>query len=162
MQERISFTRASELFPPLPRTLQALGKNIRESALDINLVHLLEIRASQINGCAFCMNMHLQAAREHGEDQQRLDTLAGWRDAPFFSEPERVALHWCERLTRLPDGPPEDGAWHNLQRHFSPEQIMALTASVIVINSWNRLILALHLKPERRQHRKQPAEEMTA
>lgn len=162
MQERISFTRASELFPPLPQALQALGKNIRKSAVDINLVHLLEIRASQINGCAFCMNMHLQAAREHGEDQQRLDTLAGWRDAPFFSEAERAALHWCECLTRLPDGPPNDEAWQNLQRHFGPEQIMALTAAVIVINSWNRLILALHLKPQRRLRTEQPAAEMTA
>jgi AhpD family alkylhydroperoxidase len=146
--ERLSREYSFSLFPALPQALTTLAEQIK--AVDINpgLIHLLEIRASQINGCAFCMDMHMTEARQHGEEQQRLDVISAWREVPWFCPAERAALDWCETLTRLPNGHATDEQFAALQEHFSEQQIVAITAAITVINSWNRVVSALGFVPD--------------
>lgn len=112
---------------------------VNESPLDPTLVELVKMRASQINGCAYCLDMHSKDARARGEDEQRLHTLAAWRETPFYTPAERAALAWCESLTRIADrGAPED-EYLELKRLFTDEEIAALTFAIVAINGWNRL-----------------------
>ncbi len=106
---------------------------------DPRLLDLVKIRASQINGCAYCLALHAAGAREHGESDERLDMVAVWREADCFSCAERAALAWCEALTRLPDTGAPDTLFDELTPHFSDEQIVALTLAIVAINGWNRL-----------------------
>lgn len=115
------------------------------AGLDQKLVHLVEIRSSQLNGCAHCLNMHTKAARAAGETEQRLHVLAGWRHAPLFSERERAALAWTEALTRLSEGEPEAAAREALQAHFTEEEQVNLTLMINVINGWNRIVVGFGL-----------------
>ena len=115
------------------------------SALDQTLVHLVEIRASQINGCAHCLNMHTKAARAAGETEQRLHVLAGWRDAPLFTDRERAALGWTETLTRLSQSHPDAEARAALKAQFTEEEQVNLTLMINVINGWNRIVLGFGL-----------------
>ncbi|HVY98528.1 MAG TPA: carboxymuconolactone decarboxylase family protein [Dongiaceae bacterium] len=115
------------------------------AGLDQTLVHLVEIRASQINGCAHCLNMHTKAARAAGETEQRLHVLAGWREAPLFTDRERAALGWTEALTRLSEGRPEAEAREALQAQFTEEEQVNLTLMINVINGWNRIVLGFGL-----------------
>jgi len=109
---------------------------------DQRLLDLIKVRASQINGCAYCVRLHCIEARERGETDERLDMVAVWREADCFGPAERAALAWCEALTALPErGAPEEH-FEQLQRHFSDEQIVALTLAVVAINGWNRLNVA--------------------
>ncbi|HZQ12615.1 MAG TPA: carboxymuconolactone decarboxylase family protein [Pseudolabrys sp.] len=109
------------------------------SSLDPTLVGLVEVRASQINGCANCLNMHTQAAREKGETEQRLYLLSAWREAPCYTERERAALGWTEALTRLSEGHRLEEARDALQAHFSTEEQVKLTLMINIINGWNRI-----------------------
>ena len=110
------------------------------AGIEPRLAALVQMRSSQINGCAYCLNMHAKEARKAGETQQRLDVLAGWRDAPLFSDRERAALAWTEALTQLSGGHGGlDAAHAGLAEHFSPEEQVKLTLLVNVINGWNRL-----------------------
>ena len=104
------------------------------SSLDPTLMHLVEIRASQLNGCANCINMHAADARAKGETEQRIYLLAAWREAPCYSERERAALGWTDALTRLSEGPELDGAREALRTHFSEEEQIKLTLMINVIN----------------------------
>jgi AhpD family alkylhydroperoxidase len=113
-------------------------------SLDPILVGLVEVRASQINGCANCINMHTVFAREHGESEQRLYLLSAWRDAPCYNERERAALGWTEALTRLSEGPALDGAYQALDAQFSKEEQMKLTLMINIINGWNRISVGFH------------------
>ena len=106
---------------------------------DPRLLDLVKIRASQINGCAYCLALHAAEAREHGETDERLDMVAVWREADCFSRAERAALAWCEALTRLPDTGAPDTLFDELAPHFTEEQIVALTLAIVAINGWNRL-----------------------
>ena len=115
------------------------------ASLDPVLVHLVEIRASQINGCAHCLNMHTKAARAKGETEQRLNVLAGWRHAPVFTDRERAALGWTEALTRLSEGYPDPAARAALQAQFSEEEQVNLTLMINIINGWNRIVLGFDL-----------------
>jgi AhpD family alkylhydroperoxidase len=115
------------------------------ASLDPVLVHLVEIRASQINGCAHCLNMHTKAARAKGETEQRLNVLAGWRHAPVFTDKERAALGWTEALTRLSEGYPEAEARAVLQAQFTAEEQVNLTLMINIINGWNRIVLGFDL-----------------
>ncbi len=112
---------------------------VRESPLEPGLLELVRQRASQINGCAFCLDMHSKDARASGEDEQRLHVLAAWREAPFYSDRERAALAWCEALTLLPETGAPDADYDALTEHFSEEEIAALTYAIVAINGWNRL-----------------------
>ena len=109
------------------------------SSLEPALVRLIEIRASQINGCANCINMHAQEARANGETEQRIYLLSAWREAPCYTDRERAALAWTETLTRLSGGHARDSAFETLQAQFSEQEQVKLTLMVNVINGWNRI-----------------------
>jgi AhpD family alkylhydroperoxidase len=115
------------------------------SSLDPTLVHLVEIRASQINGCANCINMHAVYARENGETDQRIDLLPAWREAPCYTTRERAALAWTDALTRIADGHELDSAREGLWNHFSKEEQVKLTLIINVINGWNRIAVGFGL-----------------
>ncbi|AXK81325.1 carboxymuconolactone decarboxylase family protein [Pseudolabrys taiwanensis] len=108
-------------------------------SLDPKLMHLVEIRASQINSCANCINMHAQSAREHGETEQRIYLLSAWREAPCYTDRERAALAWTDALTRISEGAPMEGARALLEEHFSQEEQIKLTLMINIINGWNRI-----------------------
>jgi AhpD family alkylhydroperoxidase len=115
------------------------------AGLDQTLVHLVEIRSSQINGCAHCLNMHTKAARAAGETEQRLYLVAAWREAPVFTARERSALAWTDALTRLSEGHTYAEAYADLKAHFSDEEQVNLTLMINIINGWNRLVLGFGL-----------------
>jgi AhpD family alkylhydroperoxidase len=112
---------------------------VAESTLEPALLELVKMRASQLNGCAYCLDMHSKDARARGEDEQRLHVLAAWREAPLYSERERTALDWCEALTLLPQTGAPDEVYEHLRGEFDEEEIVALTLAIVAINGWNRL-----------------------
>ena len=115
------------------------------ASLEPGLVSLVKIRASQINGCANCLNMHTANARASGETEQRLDVLCAWRDAPCYTDRERAALAWTEALTRLSEGHALERAREALNAHFTEEEQVKLTLVINVINGWNRLAVGFGL-----------------
>lgn len=115
------------------------------SSLERKLVHLVEIRASQINGCANCLNMHTVFAREEGETEQRIALLPAWREAPCYTDRERAALAWTEALTRLSEGPTHASAYEALKAQFTAEEQVKLTLMINIINGWNRLSVGFGL-----------------
>jgi AhpD family alkylhydroperoxidase len=122
------------------------SQNAAADGLETRLVHLVKIRASQLNGCANCLNMHTQEARKDGESEQRLHVLAAWEEAPFFSERERAALAWTDAMTLLPlKGSPDDATYAQLAAKFSEEEQVKLTLLINVINGWNRLATGFRL-----------------
>jgi AhpD family alkylhydroperoxidase len=126
----------------LPAALEGMRmveQAVRESTLEPALLELSKTRASQLNGCAYCLDMHSKDARARGESEQRLHVLAAWREAPFYSDRERAALAWCEALTRLADAGAPDADYRALTELFSEEEIAALTYAIVAINGWNRL-----------------------
>jgi AhpD family alkylhydroperoxidase len=130
--------------PAEMKSWMALSQKISAS-LDESLVHLVEIRSSQINGCANCINMHTAAARAHGETEQRIYLLSAWREAPCYTDRERAALAWTDALTRLSHGYPQAEAREALEAHFSPEEQVKLTLMINVINGWNRIVVGFGL-----------------
>jgi len=120
---------------------QALLKLSYESQkhLEHSLLRLVEIRASQINGCAYCLDMHTKDARAAGETEQRIYTLDAWRETPFFTDRERAALEWTEAVTLVAETRVPDDVYQQVRQQFSEEELIELTFAVIVINSWNRL-----------------------
>jgi AhpD family alkylhydroperoxidase len=110
-----------------------------EKRLDRRLFELIEIRASQINGCAYCIDMHTKDARLHGETEQRIYALNAWRETPFFTDRERAALEWTEAVTEVSESHVPDDVYERVAKHFTEEELVALTLGVIVINGWNRL-----------------------
>lgn len=110
--------------------------------LDQSLFELVKLRASQINSCAYCIDMHTKEARLAGETEQRLYTLSAWRETPFFTDKERAALEWTEEVTRVGDTHVSDAVYERVKAQFSEDELVALTFGVIVINSWNRLAVS--------------------
>jgi AhpD family alkylhydroperoxidase len=110
-----------------------------QKRVEPRLFHLVEIRASQINGCAYCIDMHTKEARLAGETEQRIYALNAWRETPFFTERERAALEWTESVTRVADTHVPDEVFERAAAQFDEEELVALTFAVVVINSWNRL-----------------------
>ena len=104
-----------------------------------NLVHLVKLRASQINGCAYCVDMHVKEARKDGETEQRMHLISAWRESPLYSERERAALEWTEALTLLPQSRAADEFYDPLKSHFTDVEIVQLTLLIGIINTWNRL-----------------------
>jgi AhpD family alkylhydroperoxidase len=139
MKARISYTQAD---PKALQLLLAVEAHIRTSRLEAKLLHLVKMRASQINGCAFCLDMHSKDARAEGETEQRLYSLDAWQEAPYYSERERAALEWTEAVTTLSNGHVPDGIYEKVRAHFSEDEIVALTFAIAMINSWNRLNVA--------------------
>lgn len=147
MSERIAHREVA------PDTLQAvLGVHTHLSRVlpDARLRALIEIRVSQINGCAFCLDMHSTEARHAGETQQRLDCLAAWREAPFFSERERAALAWAEAVTQVADTHVPDAVYAAMKAHFADKELVDLTVAIGMINLWNRLNVAFRREPAAR------------
>ncbi|HEU5020038.1 MAG TPA: carboxymuconolactone decarboxylase family protein [Pseudolabrys sp.] len=115
------------------------------SSLDPTLMHLVEIRASQINGCANCINMHASDARAKGEAEQRIYLLSAWREAPCYTDRERAALGWTDALTRLSEGHELKSAYEMLKAHFTEEEQVKITLMINVINGWNRIAVGFGL-----------------
>jgi AhpD family alkylhydroperoxidase len=128
-----------EVLPDAPKAMLGLERVAFSGLDDPRLLNLIKIRASQINGCAYCVRLHAAEARELGETNERLDMVAVWREADCFGRAERAALAWCDALTMLADRGAPDGLYDELSRHFTAEQIVALTVSIVAINGWNRL-----------------------
>jgi AhpD family alkylhydroperoxidase len=119
--------------------------NVANDALEPSLAELVKIRASQINQCANCINMHTIDARAHGETEQRIALTAAWREAPCFTDRERAALAWTEALTKLSEGHAQESAYNDLAAHFSQEEQVKLTMLINVINGWNRIAVGFGL-----------------
>ncbi|PSJ64832.1 carboxymuconolactone decarboxylase family protein [Kumtagia ephedrae] len=125
--------------PELMKAMVGLETAVKESGFDHMLLHLVKLRASQINGCAYCVDMHVKEARRDGETEQRLHLISAWRESPLYSERERAALEWTEALTLLPQSRADDAFYEPLKQHFSDEEIVQLTMLIVAINGWNRL-----------------------
>lgn len=122
--------------------LYGLGKHLAKSAIERPLLNLLYFRVSQINGCAFCLDMHAKDLRAEGETEQRLYLLDAWREAPFYTAKERSALAWAEALTKIKSGIVPDEIYIEASQHFSETELIDLTLAVIAINSYNRINIA--------------------
>jgi AhpD family alkylhydroperoxidase len=134
------------LLPGVMAALQAVGAAIAVASLPQRTIELVNLRVSQINGCGACLLGHVNAARKHGETDERLAVVAGWREAPFFTGSERAALALAEAVTRLSDrsDPVPDDIWDEAARHFDEETLAALVVAIANINLWNRLNVATH------------------
>jgi AhpD family alkylhydroperoxidase len=128
--------------PRIMQLLLAIEGYLHESSLGSRLLHLVRTRASQINGCAYCLDMHTKDARAEGESEQRLYALDAWRETPFFDERERAALEWTEAVTRLADTHVPDDVYERVSRQFNEQELVDLTLAVANINTWNRLNVA--------------------
>jgi AhpD family alkylhydroperoxidase len=128
--------------PGASRAMYALETYLRESGLEAPLLELVRLRASQINGCAYCLDMHTKDARARGETEQRLYVLPGWREAPFYTERERAALEWTEAVTLIGQNHVPDELFDRVSAVFSKKELADLTLAVIAINGWNRLAIA--------------------
>lgn len=131
--------------PALMKQFFDFSTMVAESGLEHQLLELVKIRASQINGCANCLNMHTSDARKAGESEQRLHLLAAWHEAPLFSERERAALAWTEHLTLVADRRTPNDVYAELDAHFTKEEQVKLTMAINMINSWNRLAVGFNL-----------------
>lgn len=136
--------------PTLMRDYQRANIDVAAAVnFDPILSELVKLRASQINGCANCINLHAAEARELGETQQRLDLLVAWREAPCFSDRERAAIGWSEALTRLSEGSDHASAYETLRDHFTEEEQIKLTLTINIINGWNRIAVGFGLFADR-------------
>lgn len=148
MSERIPRQQIYQLQPALSQALNSLDKAAADSQFPPLLVHLVKLRASQLNGCAFCQRMHAQEARRDGEDQLRLDLLAAWHEIDgIFDKRECAALVWTEILTQVASAPIADSQYAQLAEQYSEKEIVDLTSLIIAINGWNRVAIAFHLQP---------------
>ena len=139
MQQRINAMTAS---PEAYKTLAGLQAYVDKSGLERPLLELVKIRASQINGCAYCLVMHTNEARKQGETDDRMHLLNAWGEAPVFSERERAALAWVEAVTLVSDGHVPDAVYETVKKHFSEKEIVDLTMAIVAINGWNRLTVS--------------------
>ena len=136
MDQRIDYVKVA---PEGYATMLGLERYIHRCGLETSLIELIKLRASLINGCAFCVDMHTKNARAAGESEQRLYAVAVWHEAPFFSERERAALAWTEAVTLLPTSHVPDDVYERVRQHFSEKELVDLTLAIVAINGWNRL-----------------------
>jgi AhpD family alkylhydroperoxidase len=139
MEQRINYF---EKRPEAVNALFGIGKYLAKSSLDKRLRDLLSFRVSQINGCAFCLDMHSKDLRAEGESEQRLYMLSAWRESPVYTERERAALAWAEEVTLLPGNQVSDDVYNEARKQFSETELIDLTMEVNAINTWNRLNIA--------------------
>jgi AhpD family alkylhydroperoxidase len=144
MQARLDFYSAN---PDAIKAMLGVENQINKGTLDILLKELVRLRASQINGCAFCLDMHVTDARKAGESERRMATVAAWRETPFFSERERAALEWTESLTLVSQNHVPDAVWEAVRPHFTDAEMVELTLLITSINSWNRFAIAFRKMP---------------
>ncbi len=144
MNARIDFYTAS---PDAMKAMMALETAVTKLGIEPPLMELVKLRASQINGCAFCVDMHYTDARKAGETERRLSSVVTWREAPFFTERERAALAWTEAVTLIAQQHAPDNDYALLAKQFSPAEMVNLTLAINSINSWNRLAIAFRKIP---------------
>src|SRR5216684_7077405 len=144
MKPRMNFYQVA---PDTVKALSALEAQVQGSGLEHSLIELVKTRASQINGCAFCINMHTQDARKHGETEQRVYLLNAWREAPVYTDRERAALAWTEALTLISETHAPDDIYNEVRTHFSETETVSLTMLIGTINAWNRLAIAFRAVP---------------
>jgi AhpD family alkylhydroperoxidase len=130
--------------PELTKALVALNKGVDECGLEKSLLHLIKLRASQINGCSFCVEMHSREARVDGETEQRLYLVSAWKESPLFTDRERAAFAWVEAVTKIADAGVPDELYEKALQHFSAEDLTELTVATGMINIWNRLCVSFH------------------
>jgi AhpD family alkylhydroperoxidase len=135
MEPRLNYFKVA---PDLLQSVLALNNEVDSSGLDKRLLHLVKLRASQINGCSYCVDLHSREARQDGETEQRVHLVAAWRESPVFTGRERAAA-WTEKLTRLADRPIEDEEFEDVRQHFDDAELVKLTVAIGLINTWNRL-----------------------
>lgn len=134
--------------PAVYKAVYALQSYVDNSGLDKKLLELIKIRASQINGCAYCLVMHTNDARKIGETDERMHLLNAWREAPVYTERERAALAWTEAVTLVSEKHVPDEVYEEVRKQFSEKEIIDLTAAVAAINTWNRFAIALRAEPQ--------------
>lgn len=144
MTQRINY---AQLSPELFKSLMGFSMEVKKGSIEQSILDLVDIRASQINGCAFCLDMHSKEAKLHGERELRLYHLAAWRESTLFSPRERAALAWTEALTKLAEGGVSDEIYQRVRGLFSEKELSDLTFQIMVINSWNRASVAFRAVP---------------
>lgn len=144
MQPRIEYAKVA---PAGIEAMRGLEMYVRRSGLEPSLLELVKTRASQINGCAYCIDMHTKDARAQGESEQRLYALNAWEETPFFTDRERAALAWTETVTRMAEGHVPDEVFERVRKHFTDKELVDLTLAVVAINGWNRLAISFRAVP---------------
>ena len=144
MQERINYTTAA---PGTYKAMFGLERYLRECGLEEQLLHLIKLRASQLNGCAYCIDMHWKDLVAGGEVEQRLYSLDAWRECPYYTERERAALAWTEAVTQITSGHVPDAVYDEVSAQFNAKELADLTLAVATINAWNRLAISARTAP---------------
>ena len=144
MEARFNYVKVA---PGAFKAMLGLGEYLHECGLEASLISLVDLRASQINGCAYCVDMHWKDLRAGGENEQRLYSLDVWRECPFYTERERAALEWTEAVTLLTNGHVPDEVYKEVRQHFNEKELADLTLVVVTINGWNRLNIAARTVP---------------
>jgi AhpD family alkylhydroperoxidase len=144
MSPRIDY---SKVAPGAVRAMYGLEKYLAQCSIEQPLRELVKLRVSQINGCAYCIDMHWKDARAAGETEQRLYGLVAWREAPYYSERERAAFAWTEELTLIADNHVADELYEQTRRQFSEQELVDLTLAVVTINAWNRIAISFRQEP---------------
>ena len=144
MQPRLDYTKAS---PGTVRALFGLEAYLHGCGLEHGHLHLVKLRASQINGCAYCIDMHSKDARAAGETEQRLYLLDAWREAPFYSDRERAAFAWTEAVTKVTEGHVPDAVFKEVREQFNDKELADLTMAIAAINAWNRMAISFRALP---------------
>jgi AhpD family alkylhydroperoxidase len=144
MEARFNYVKAA---PGIFKAMLGLGQYLRECGLEESLLLLVDLRASQINGCAYCIDMHWKDLRHGGETEHRLYSLDAWRECPFYSDRERAALEWTEALTLITDGHVPDEVYERVRQQFNEKELSDLSLAVVTINGWNRLNISARTVP---------------
>ena len=156
---RITSQDFQKFAPGVGQALAALSKAVSESGIEEDLLQLIKVRASQINGCAFCTQLHLNESRHIGIAAPKLDLLVAWREAGIYSEREKAAFAWTELLTRLSEHHVTDEDYAAVSAHFQPSELAWLSSAIVLINSWNRLAAPFQYAPPIPRHEIQPKHE---
>jgi len=144
MEQRLDYGKTA---PGALKAMYALETYVKHCGLEKPLIELIKLRASQINGCAYCIDMHTKDARAAGETEQRLYLLNAWREAPFYSDRERAALEWTEAVTLVSQTHVPDEVYESVKKHFTEQEMVNLTVAVATINAWNRLAISFRSEP---------------
>ena len=144
METRFKYVQAA---PGAYQAMAGLERYLRECGLEEALLHLVKLRASQVNGCAYCIDMHWKDLRAIGEHEQRMYSLDAWRECPYYSDRERAALAWTEAVTLVSEGHVPDSVYNEVRPHFNEKELSDLTLAVVAINGWNRLAIAARTEP---------------
>lgn len=144
MEQRFNYFKAA---PGAYKAMSGLEQYLHGCGLEEGLLHLVKLRASQINGCAFCLDMHWKDLRAIGEEEQRLYSLDAWRECPWYTDRERAALAWTEALTLVTEGHVPDAVYEEVRKQFNEKELSDLSLAVTTINAWNRLSIASRTPP---------------